>query len=232
MAKGKSRRPPKKTSPTVSHAADRAAARSAGKDPEAVPMPAAMGSAPEGMSADAASVAVIERARREGAKAERDRARAESEKRRKAKRGRPTKYTEAIGARICTLIAEAKPLVKALEIVEEEGGPALDSSTIWRWLEAHPEFRTNYVRAREDQADVDADQIRVIIDRVSGRGVPEEERLDATAARVAIEAHKWLAGKRKPKVYGDKLELSANEDNPPFAGIEVYVVDPQQAASE
>lgn len=231
MAKGKSRRPPKKTSPVVSYAVERAMARSAGKDPEAVSMPAGLGRAPAGMSMDAASPEVIERARREGAEAERARVAAARDGRRK-KAGRPTKYTPEIATKICALIAEARPLVEVLEIIEADGGPYINSSSVWRWLDKYEDFRSNYARARAEQAEVDADAIRSIVKRAVDPLTPEDMRLKADVARVAIDAHKWLAGKRKPKVYGDKIELSADKDNPPFAGIEVYVVDPQKAYAD
>lgn len=61
-----------------------------------------------------------------------------------------------------------------------------------------------YARAREASADADADDIGDIGKRtLSGEYDPQ-------AARVAIDALKWAAGKKKPKVYGDKLDLSGN----------------------
>ena len=36
----------------------------------------------------------------------------------------------------------------------------------------------------------------------------DPEYLDASQARVALDGVKWEAGKRKPKVYGDKLDLN------------------------
>ena len=36
----------------------------------------------------------------------------------------------------------------------------------------------------------------------------EEGLIDPNAARVAIDAYKWSAGKRKPKKYGEKVEIA------------------------
>ncbi len=41
-------------------------------------------------------------------------------------------------------------------------------------------------------------------------------KLDPNAARVAIDAYKWAAGKRKPKVYGDKVAIGGASDLPPI----------------
>jgi hypothetical protein len=65
----------------------------------------------------------------------------------------------------------------------------------------NPSLRDNYARAREAQADADADAIADIRNgMLTGQYTPEQ-------ARVAIDSLKWSAGKRKPKVYGDKLQV-------------------------
>ena len=72
---------------------------------------------------------------------------------------------------------------------------------IMEWLAEDDDLAQKYARAREASADADADRVKDVADRtLSGEYDPQ-------AARVAIDALKWSAGKRKPKVYGDKLEL-------------------------
>lgn len=114
-----------------------------------------------------------------------------------AKMGRPSLYSEEMAASICDRIACGDSLAS---ICREEGMP--DYKTVIRWLREKDDFRDNYTRAREDQADADADSVQDI-----GRRVLTGE-LDPQAARVAIDALKWAAGKRKPKKYGDKLDLN------------------------
>lgn len=58
------------------------------------------------------------------------------------------------------------------------------------------ELREQYMRAREAQGDAYADKV---IDTA------EDPTLDANEKRVRIDAYKWAAGKRKPKVYGDRV---------------------------
>jgi transposase len=79
-----------------------------------------------------------------------------------------------------------------------------------RWVreDKKGDLRNLYAQAREDQADLSVDEIKDIARKVlSGE-------IDPQAARVAIDALKWEAGKRKPKVYGDKLELAGDTNAP------------------
>ena len=58
------------------------------------------------------------------------------------------------------------------------------------------EFRQQYAHAREAQGDIYAD---CVVDTAM------DATIDPAVARVRIDALKWAAGKRKPKVYGDKV---------------------------
>ena len=72
-------------------------------------------------------------------------------------------------------------------------------------------FAAHYARAREEQADTIFDEIIGIADAAT----PE----DAQVARVKIDARKWVAGKLRPKVYGDKLDVAHS------GGITINVAD-------
>lgn len=74
--------------------------------------------------------------------------------------------------------------------------------TIYNWLQEDVDFFDNYTRAREAQADYFADEIATIADTEP----------DPNKARVRIDARKWAAGKLKPKVYGDKLDITGGLD--------------------
>lgn len=69
-----------------------------------------------------------------------------------------------------------------------------------RWLhdEDRQDFRDQYARAREDQADTYADQMVEIADTED----------DPQRARVRIDARKWVSSKLRPKRYGDRLDLN------------------------
>lgn len=121
---------------------------------------------------------------------------------------RPTSFSRALAEDICFKIADGKSLRSICE-----GADYPDRSTVFRWLAdpANAEFRTQYALAREASADADDDDIRDIAGRV------EAGKIDPQAARVAIDAKKWSAGKRKPKVYGDKVALvGGGKDDAPI----------------
>ena len=98
--------------------------------------------------------------------------------------------------RICTMLAGGMSLKRILE--NEPGMPSRD--TVYKWLIEDADFSDNYTRAREAQADFYADEITDIADTED----------DPNKARVRIDARKWAAGKLKPKVYGDRLQLDAD----------------------
>ena len=75
-------------------------------------------------------------------------------------------------------------------------------TTVMRWLEAKPEFRDQYARARERQAHHYAAEIVEIADT--------EE--DPAKARVRIDARKWVASKLLPKAYGERVEQHLTGD--------------------
>jgi hypothetical protein len=95
-------------------------------------------------------------------------------------------------------------------------------STLRSWIEADPARVAMYARAREDRADILADEIAAISDEAAVESVltPDGEmtlKLDATAVarnRLRVDARKWAAAKLKPRVYGDKVAVSGDPDNP------------------
>lgn len=111
--------------------------------------------------------------------------------------GRPSKYSETLADEICWRIRCGESLK---QIVRDEDMP--EERTVYRWLddERHEAFRQQYARAREGMADADADSVSDI-----GRRVLTGE-IDPQAARVAMDALKWSAGKRNAKKYGDKIQ--------------------------
>ena len=114
----------------------------------------------------------------------------------KRKTGRPSKYSDELAEKICEKIANGRSL---RSICAEDGMPPM--KTIYRWLEANEEFRHQYARAREKQADYFAEEIIEIADST------EAESAAVSKAKLQIDARKWAASKIAPKKYGDKSEL-------------------------
>lgn len=129
-----------------------------------------------------------------------------------------TTYADEVALQICERLANGESL-KA--ICEDEGMPA--RSTVFKWLAENKPFSDMYARAREEQADAIFDEIIEIAD--DGRNDWMERRGEEDAgwvtngeniqrAKLRIDARKWMAGKLRPKKYGEKLELSGDADNP------------------
>lgn len=112
--------------------------------------------------------------------------------------GRPTLYTPELGDRICDEITQGKSL---LSICKQNDMPV--TVTVYRWLREYPEFSNNYARARENQADFYADQIISEADKASDRD-------SAAAAKVKVDARKWVASKLKPRKYGAQVDVTTN----------------------
>lgn len=131
---------------------------------------------------------------------------------------RPSKYSEKIADRILEQIADG---ISLRSICAQDDMP--NRATVFRWLAANNEFRDQYTRAREAQADTLFDEILDIADNASNdwmeRNGEDDRGWTANGdhiqrSKLRIEARKWMAGKLRPKKYGDKLELSGDVDAP------------------
>lgn len=132
--------------------------------------------------------------------------------------GRPSNYSDKTAAIILEAIACGRSL---RSICADEGMPGI--STVMRWLAANEGFREQYARAREAQADALFDEILEIADDARNDWMARNGDGDAAwqlngehvqRSRVRIDARKWMAGKLRPKKYGEKLELSGDAENP------------------
>jgi hypothetical protein len=96
---------------------------------------------------------------------------------------------------ICRRLIEGESL---RSITRDEHMPA--NSTVAVWVQSDPVFASEYAAARLLQADALADEVVDIADKAHDRDT-------AAAARVKIDARKWMAGKLAPKRYGDAVQL-------------------------
>ena len=126
--------------------------------------------------------------------------------------GRPTDYNEDIANRLCTEIASSSKSLRTLC----KGDDMPDISTIMRWIKKHEEFREQYARAKEAQADYLIEEMIDIADNgsndfmtvVIGDLEYEKENKEVISrSRLRVDTRKWIASKLKPKKYGDKVEL-------------------------
>ena len=100
--------------------------------------------------------------------------------------------------------------------------------TVGKRLAGDPEFAIQYARARESQADKLFDECLEIADQYDQSAEKIEGGTDHIArAKLRIDTRKWMAGKLRPKVYGDKVQLGGDPDNPvAVAVIERRIVKP------
>lgn len=124
---------------------------------------------------------------------------------------RPSDYSQEIADLICERIGDGESLRK---ICSEDDMP--NKATVFRWLAAHPEFSDQYARAREAQADTLFDEVLAIADtpmmgektKIGSDGKTETTTGDMIEhRRLQVDARKWMAGKLRPKKYGDKLDV-------------------------
>jgi len=102
---------------------------------------------------------------------------------------------------------------KSLKSILDNNKELPSRPRIYEWLnKSHSKydeiFCNNYIRAREDSADIDADKIEELNQEV------REKKVDPSQARIIADNLKWIAGKKKPKKYGDKLEIDSNIKHP------------------
>lgn len=116
-------------------------------------------------------------------------------------------------ATICDRISNGESL---RQICDSEDMPA--ASTVFIWLSQDSAFSEQYARAREAQADAIFDEILLIADDGRNDWMERKDQEDANMgwrengeairrSQLRIDARKWMAGKLRPKKYGEKLEL-------------------------
>jgi hypothetical protein len=116
-------------------------------------------------------------------------------------RGRPTDYTPEMADHICRRVLEHGTLLEACEAHPEL--PA--STTVYTWLQAHPEFQEKYARTRDYVMEMWGDEIVRVANDAS---------LEPNDRRVKIDTKKWLMSKIAYRRYGDKLMHSGDPEHP------------------
>lgn len=104
-------------------------------------------------------------------------------------------------------------------------------ATIFKWLDENPSFAENYTRAKDAQAEYLAEAVPEIandgrndwMERLAFDGANKGWEINGEAvarSRVRIDAYKWMAGRLKPKKYGDKLAVDQTMSvSPDLAGL-------------
>lgn len=126
-------------------------------------------------------------------------------------RGRPSSFTQEIADKICERLANGESL---RTICLDVDMPSRDA--VYRWLATLPNFQGQYAHAKELQADAIFDEILDIADEASNDWMLKNDNGNESyslngehvqRSRLRIDARKWMAGKLRPKVYGDKTSI-------------------------
>lgn len=116
-------------------------------------------------------------------------------------------YVKRTGNLICEEIALGSTLAEALEKV---GYLAPSERMFWKWLDQNEEFRQQYERARQLQADKLADEHLSLAKKallVDAKQAPK--------FKVAADVYKWQAEIRNRGKYGAKAEAPNRKDLKP-----------------
>lgn len=136
-----------------------------------------------------------------------------------AERGRPTDYTAEIAQRICEELACGRSL---RDVCADEGMPA--ESTVRAWaLDDRDGFSAHYARARELGYHSMADELMEIADDARNDWMERCGEEDAgwqangehiQRSRLRVDTRKWMLSKVLPKLYGDKVTVAGDKENP------------------
>lgn len=148
--------------------------------------------------------------------------------------GRPSDFTQETADIICERLGDGESL---RSICDTEGMP--NKATVFRWLVANEPFRDQYARARETQADSLFDEILAIADDGHNdwmkRNHGEDERWvengeSLRRSQLRVDARKWMAGKLRPKKYGERITNEhVGEDGKPIEILNLTTADRARA---
>jgi len=138
------------------------------------------------------------------------------------KPGQPSKYTQAIGDKVCELIASGHSLN---EVAAKPGMPAKSQILRWAAHSANAQFCNQYTKAMEIRLEGMADDIHDIADNGrndwmerNGQQVTNPEALNRS--RLRCDVRKWTLARLLPKKYGDKIQQEiSGQDGTPLAAV-------------
>ena len=124
-------------------------------------------------------------------------------------RGKSKDEIQTIAQEVFKQMREGKSTLQACKSI------GIIHSTFCKWMNDDAELAHEYARAREDLHEVIAAEIVAIADQPVGS--TESGATDTGAVqkqRLQVDTRKWLLSKLAPKKWGDKLELSGDQQNP------------------
>jgi len=116
---------------------------------------------------------------------------------------------------------------KSLKSILDSNKEMPSRPIVYEWLnESHEkydqEFLNNYTRATQDRADILVEEIISISDNqeddiyIDDDGKEQTNHNVINRAKLRVDSRKWVAGKMKPKKYGDKSTLALEGGDKPI----------------
>lgn len=120
-------------------------------------------------------------------------------------------------------------------------------STVFEWLQTSNEFQELYRIAMEQRADAHIEECLDISDDGSNDWMEMHDKDGKSVgwkvngehiqrSRLRVDTRKWIAGKMRPKKYGEKIAVAGDPDAPPVAiaitKIERVIVKPDGSSSD
>jgi len=124
--------------------------------------------------------------------------------------GRPSDFTQELADSICAQLALGDSL---RTVCKAESMPCV--TTVFSWLRKYPEFLKQYETAKEESADLHAEDMLDIADNGSNDWMAANDPENAgyrsngehiQRSRLRVDTRKWIASKLKPKKYGDRVQ--------------------------
>ncbi len=126
-----------------------------------------------------------------------------------AKRGAPTKYTEALCDAICDRVSTHTFGLEHICKMYDDMPTAL---TIREWRNKYPDFSTKYLAAKTKQAILMVEEIDELLNHKVLYLTDEkgQTKIDGPSASIAIARcnnRKWHAARLAPRMYGDQKQI-------------------------
>ena len=129
---------------------------------------------------------------------------------------------------VCILIKQGKSLSALVREEKARNGRFPSKETIYKWMDEDSNFTRSYMEARKVSADRTAELIEETAEELLNPKIPKDKRLDANAARVAIDALKWVAAVKNPGKYGKTLDITSGGEKVTPSAISVNIVKPKE----
>ena len=127
------------------------------------------------------------------------------------------RFSQELFDSICERIAAGESLRAICTECEMPG-----KSTVFQWLANSEDLADQYAHAREIQADTLFDDCLSIADQYDAAEKTMDGGTDhIQRAKLRIDTRKWMAGKLRPKKYGDKIVVGGDKDMDPIKTEEI-----------